>query len=87
MHCSGALHFYHMDVRVQYAGNAGLMLYKRHRHCLAQSGGTLIREGSATAASMNWRTALGRSDTGNSHQVSHAGVSGSARNVGTCARA
>ena len=33
---------------------------------------TLISEGSALAASRNWRTALGRSATGYSHQPSHS---------------
>ena len=42
-------------------------------------------EGSSTAAAMNCATALGRSDTGNSHQLSQAGVSGSARKEGTWA--
>ncbi len=45
---------------------------------------TWIRDASLAAASKNWRTALGLSDTGNSHHVSHAGVSGSALKLGTC---
>ena len=40
--------------------------------------------GSFAAALKNCITALGRSDTGNSHQVSHAGVRGSALKEGTC---
>ncbi len=40
---------------------------------------TFIIVGSFAAALMNCMNALGRSDTGNSHQVSHAGVKGSAR--------
>ena len=45
---------------------------------------TLIMLGSFVAALKNCITALGRSDTGNSHQVSHAGVKGSALKEGTC---
>ena len=48
------------------------------------AGRALIMDGSRRAARRNCATALGRSLTGNSHQVSHEGVSGSARNVGTC---
>ena len=53
----------------------------RKRHW---AGRALIMDGSRFAARRNCATALGRSLTGNSHQVSHDGVSGSARNVGTC---
>ena len=45
---------------------------------------TLIMDGLLSAALKNCATAFGLSDTGNSHQPSHCGVSGSARNVGTC---
>jgi len=40
--------------------------------------------GSRLTALKNCATALGLSETGNSHQWSHSGVRGSARKVGTC---
>jgi len=52
----------------------------------ARAGRAWMRDALRCAAARNCATALGRSLTGNSHQVSHAGVSGSERNVGTCAR-
>ena len=45
---------------------------------------TWIMDGSLSAAAIHCLTALGLSATGKSHHVSHAGVSGFARNVGTC---
>lgn len=54
------------------------------QHCRCRARLTWMRLGCCTAASRNWRTALGRSDTGNSHQLSQPGVKGSALNVGTC---
>ena len=44
---------------------------------------TWIMDGSFSAAAIHCLTALGLSATGKSHHVSHAGVSGFARNVGT----
>ena len=44
---------------------------------------TWIKDGSCSAAAIHCLTALGLSATGKSHHVSHAGVSGFARNVGT----
>ena len=47
------------------------------------AGRTLIMDGSFSAAAIHCLTALGLSATGKSHHVSHAGVSGFARNDGT----
>lgn len=43
-----------------------------------------MRDLSFSAAAIHWRTALARSATGNSHQVSQEGVRGSALHEGTC---
>ena len=53
---------------------------KTQRHAVSI---TLMSDGSSLAASIHCCTALGRSATGNSHQVSHSGWSGLARHVGT----
>ena len=52
----------------------------RSAHCLCSPHNrALIIEGSFFAASRNWRTALGRSATGYSHQLSHSAGSGAGR--------
>ena len=79
-----------MMCTMQRQDRAAIQVCHHRQACKGMSESKLLAVGTCIidvffwAASKNWRTAFGRSETGNSHQLSQDGVSGSARKVGTC---
>ena len=75
---SGLLHLRTGSLRADH-----LVMCTAQIHPCSTAQHTLISDGSVRAAVSHCATAFGRSDTGNSHQLSQAGVSGCACQLGT----